>query len=180
MTATTEPHACAYPEVLIEDTDADSNLQAGMRVLLPCVCGDTPLDHMDTLEAEWKRACDALLAIDPRRALYHWAPASRRKQIIRYGLRPRMRPSTSIGDATSRWRPQVICLADSPSWAWALSGEQRHAPSGEWDLWETTLDRLHEPVVLASDARASGIHEVRTTARIFKRDLWYVASRLKP
>lgn len=38
MTATTEPHACAYPEVLIEDTDADSNLQAGMRVLLPLPC----------------------------------------------------------------------------------------------------------------------------------------------
>lgn len=175
-------HDCHYPEILITEAAADDNLHVGMRVLIPCpICGETPLDAMGMLDYYRQEADDALLAVEPCRMLYHWAPTTRRKQILRYGLRPRMRPVTSSGDPEDRqWRPRVICLGDSPSWAWALSGAMSYTPAGEWDLWQTSLDRLLEPVVLASNARASGIHEVRTEHRIFKRDLWYVATRAKP
>lgn len=148
-----------------------------MRVLVPCPdCGETPLDHLGWLEAHAQEATDALAAAEPRRALYHWAPSARRKQITRYGLRPRMRSTT----ATGVMRAPCVCFADSPSWAWALSGGMRWTPGGAWDLWQTTMDLLTEPVVLPGRDRASGIYEVRTEHRVYKRDLWYVASRAKP
>lgn len=174
----TKPHDCEFPEVEIGENDDDGILKAGMRVLLPCPgCGETPLDHLGVLEMNWEEAQASIQAIEPRRALFHWAPTSRRPQIIRYGLRPFMRPTTSINE--DGYKANVICFADSPSWAWALSGSMSWAQSGSWDLWETYLDLLHEPKVLASPDRASGIYEVRTETRVYKRNLWYVASREK-
>jgi len=73
----------------------------------------------------------------------------------------------------------AICFADSPSWAWALSGGMRWTPPGEWDFWQTWLDRLADLEVLPDDVRPSGIYEVRTANRVMKRDLWYVGSRAK-
>ena len=165
-------HDCIFPEVAIEEGEGE--LQTGMKVLVPCPqCGETPLDHLEWSEHQASESQKALLEAMPVRILYHWAPAARRKQIIRYGLRPRSRATTSSIAAP------VICLADSPSWAWALSGEQRNAPSGEWDLWQTRLDIISEPLVLPGTDRLSGIYEVRTTERIYKRHLWYVATRIK-
>lgn len=174
---------CTFPEVIITEDDEDGNLKAGMEVLLPCSCGETPYDHMGVLELEHKRAGEALLQAGPVQVLFHWAPATRRKQIIRYGLRPHMRVTTSSRDdglGGNDWRASCVCFADSPSWAWALSGEQPNAPSGEWDLWQTWLGALEDPTVMASEDRLSGIHEVRITHRLFKRDLWWVGSRIKP
>lgn len=108
--------------------------------------------------------------------LYHWSPVARRKQIIRYGLRPGMRPCIQ----TPGWKAPYICFADTPSWAWALSGDLRWAPSGEWDLWMVWSNRLISPRIYKSKERPSGIQEVRTDHRVFKRDLWYVGSRMKP
>lgn len=51
--------------------------------------------------------------------------------------------------------------------------------SGTWDLWQTSLDRLVEPLVLATPNRPSGLYEVRTEHRVYKRDLWLVGSREK-
>ena len=142
-----------------------------MRVLAPCMCGETPLDELDMITMRWRETSDALLNLAPYRPLYHWAPTTRRKQIIRYGLLPGRKPTTAGG------LMPVVCFGDSPSWAWVLSGGQRgHAP-GSWDLWETTLDRLTDPITLASADRPSGLHEVRTASRVYKRDIWYVASR---
>lgn len=163
-------HECSFPEVLIEAADEDDNLRAGMKVLAPCECGETPLDHLSILELHLQEMQDALLAHEPDRPLYHWSPAARRKQIIRYGLRPGMSVTTAMGG-------MAICLADSPSWAWALSGGMKWTPGGEWDLWQTWLGRLQDPVVLASDKRPSGIDEVRTAHRVFKRDLWLAGHR---
>lgn len=166
-------HDCVFDEVLVEDSDWTGPLRAGMKVLTPCPCGETPLDHLGVLEMHAQESAAALLSSDPRRALYHWSPAARRKQILRYGLRPHARP------VTSSTRSPCICFGDSPSWAWALSGQQRGAPQGQWDLWETALDLLEEPVVLPSTDRSSGIHEVRTVIRVPKSKLWHVASREK-
>lgn len=176
-----EKHECEFHEVIIEPgdfPDDDENLRAGMKVLAPCSCGETPLDHLQLLEMYLKEATDTLVAHDPRMALFHWAPTSRRKQIIRYGLRTGMRPSTSSGDG-GKWRANCICFGDSPSWAWAISGEMSWTPEGEWDLWQTTLDLLKDPIVLPGVDRASGIHEIRTEHRVPKRHLWYVGSRQK-
>lgn len=176
----TDPHTCQFPEVEIGDDllDAAGILQKGMRVLIPCACGETPVDHMELLEAEHKQASDALLQADPWRPLYHWSPTARRRQITRYGLRPNMRRTTHAGDGEG-WRASCICFADSPSWAWALSAGQRSAPAGSWDLWQTYLEKLTDPIVLASTDRPSGIHEVRVTERVYKRDLWLVGTREK-
>lgn len=168
-------HACIYPEFEIEKSDEDGNLRAGMKVLAPCECGETPLGHLEFFDKELKELEEALLAYQPDRPLYHWAPAARRKQILRYGLRPGMRPTTASGGMGA----PCVCFADTPSWAWALSGEQPNAGSGEWDLWQTWLDRLEEPIVLATPERPSGLYEVRTEHRVYKRNLWYVGTRTR-
>lgn len=162
-------HECRFAEVIVEGDDGP--LRQGMRVLVPCPdCGDTPFGHLGMLEDEHRQISEAIKAVEPFRMLYHWAPTARRKQIIRYGLRPSMRATTSSVCAP------MICFADSPSWAWALSGGMRSDVTW-WDLWQTSLDRLDEPTVLGSPDRSSGIYEVRTTKRVYKRHVWYVGSR---
>lgn len=172
-----EDHVCSFPQVEILESDEDDqgNLKVGMKVLAPCpICGETPMDHLTFTEDRSDELQKALLAVEPLRALYHWSPTRRRKQIIRYGLRPFMRRTTSEG-----YRAPCICFADSPSWAWALSGGMRWTERGSWDLWMTWQDRLTDPVVLPSSERHSGLYEVRTEHRVYKRDLWYVGSREK-
>ena len=166
-------HDCVFSEIeILED---DGELRVGDLVLRPCrTCGETPGDHVEWLQAHVDEATAALFASRPTMPLFHWAPAARRKQIIRYGLRPGSRANTS-----SESFP-VICFADSASWAWALSGDMRWTPPGEWDLWQTSLDRLVDPIILPGRGRLSGIYEVRTSSRVFKRDLWHVGSRVKP
>lgn len=169
-------HDCIFPEVALEEGNEDEqgNLRAGMNVLVPCECGETPLEHVQFQDGRIEELQAALLAQEPFRMLYHWSPKSRRKQIIRYGLRPAMRCTT-----TTEVLGSCVCFADSPSWAWALSGGMRWTPCGEWDLWQTSLDRLIDPVVLATDERPSGLYEVRTEHRVYKRDLWLVGTRVK-
>lgn len=167
-------HECVFPQIEIEEGDEDGNLRAGMKVLAPCSCGETPLDHVEWMDRHLAEMQAALLAYQPFLMLYHWAPRVRRKQIERYGLRPGMRSTTSTGPLGAA----AICFADSPSWAWALTLRGR-GHIGEWDLWQTSLDRLTSPIVLATDDRPSGLYEVRTEHRVFKRDLWLVGSRTK-
>lgn len=169
-------HDCIHPEVIIEEADEGGVLKAGMHVLIPCPeCGDTPLDTLATEQGRNAELQAALLAYEPYRMLYHWSPRARRKQIERYGLRPGMRTTTT----TENLGGLAICFADSPSWAWALSGDMRWTPDGIWDLWQTSLDRITDPVVMACDTRPSGLYEVRTEHRVYKRDIWYVGSREK-
>lgn len=168
-------HDCTFPEVeILED---GNDLRAGMRVLTPCpACGETPLDHLQWMaqhQDDWTRT---IATARPTTPLYHWAPTARRKQITRFGLRPFMRATTSAGEG---FRHRVVCFADSPGWAWALSGGMRWTPTGEWDLWQTELSLLTEAIILPSPDRASGIYEVRTEHRVYKRDLWLVGSRTK-
>lgn len=168
---------CQHDEVILGEEDVrdpESPLKPGMRVLIPCKCGETPLDTLSVLSMHLDEAQAVLKDFEPRRVLFHWSPAARRKQILRYGLRPGCRVTTSSA------RFDVVCFGDSPSWSWALSGEQRNSPSGQWDLWQTSLDLLANPTIIPGETRSSGIHEVRTQVRVPKSKLWYVASRFKP
>lgn len=168
-------HDCQFDEVLLGEDDEDGGpLKAGMKVLVPCSCGKTPLDNMQFMDGLAKEYQRTLEAVEPRRALFHWAPVGRRKQILRHGLVPGRRSTT----CTSKFN--VVCFADSPSWAWALSAEMKWTPNGQWDLWQTALDLLTDPIILPGENRASGIYEVRTEHRVYKRDIWYVGSRIKP
>lgn len=174
----TAEHECVFLEIeILED---DENLKAGMKVLAPCErCGDTPLDHIGILDMYLRDATDAIDKLEPRRMLYHWSPRSRRRQILRYGLRPFMRSTTSDPGGVDGYKAAVVCFADSPSWAWALSGQMKWTAAGEWDCWQTSMDLLTDPIILPGPDRASGIYEVRTEHRVFKRDLWWVGCRTK-
>ena len=108
---------------------------------------------------------------EPITLLFHWSPTTRRKGIIRYGLRPGMRPSAS----TPGWKPPYVCFADSPSWAWALSGDM-HSEIESWDLWQTWTNLLNGYEKLPGWGNHK-THEVRTYERVYKRDLWYVGTR---
>lgn len=175
-----EEHDCHFPDVEILESEEGDVLQKGDRVLGPCpTCGETAFDHLEFTEARNIELEKALVAIQPFRPMYHWSPRDRQKQIIRYGLRPGMRPSTTIGDQPN-YKPPYVCFADSPSWAWALSGDQRRFKKGsEWDLWMTYLSDIPEPIIHANPERPSGLYEVRTCNRIYKSKLWFVGSRVK-
>jgi len=170
---------CTFSEAeILKDNTDDGPLRAGMQVLLPCPrCGTTPLDN-----AAWQAHTIAeqnagMIRLLNNRAmpLFHWSPTARRGQIIRYGLRPSMRTTTHSG----AWRAPFVCLADTPRWAWRLSGAQRSAPRVAWDLWQTWPDALTDPQVLSAD-HSNGVHEVRTEHRIYKRNLWLVGTREAP
>jgi hypothetical protein len=167
---------CDFDQVTVGKGHASELLPAGTRVLKPCrVCGVPALEAMvasDHALVANEKAFARFLA-DRLLTLYHWAPAARRNQIIRYGLRPGQRPTTHTD-----WRASYICFADTASWAWALSGAMPYTSTGAWDLWQTRLDRLTDPYVVPADW-SNGIHEVRTGHRLYKRDLWHVATRVK-
>lgn len=73
------------------------------------------------------------------------------------------------------WKPPYVCLAETPSWAWALSGAF-HPEIDEWDLWQTSLAQIGKRKILPSYDNHR-FHEVRAFERIYKRDLWLVATR---
>jgi hypothetical protein len=179
--ALTDDCSHVYPEVRVGVESASGPLKAGMKVLLPCqFCGERAVEELTWLESSLEQTTKAFtqLLLDRDLLLFHWAPRERRKQIVRFGLRPAMRPTTHV---STGWRAPYICLADSPRWAWGLSGHQSSAPPGDWDLWQVWASRVTQPYVMPGDPdTGNGIHEVRTQHRIFKRHLWLVASRTKP
>lgn len=78
-----------------------------------------------------------------------------------------------------QWRPPYVCLSDSPPLAWALSGQLDPEPK-HWDLWMVWASRLtgYEQIPFDDGGPRSGdIKEYRVYHRIYKRDLWYVATR---
>lgn len=103
--------------------------------------------------------------------LFHWSPTTRRPGILRYGLVPGKRSTCNV------WRPPYVCFADSPSWAWALSGALR-PDHPEWDLWQMWSDVPSGYEELPGYGEREGrVHEYRVYERVFKRDLWLVGSR---
>lgn len=57
--------------------------------------------------------------------LYHWAPQEAEKSIRRHGLRPTVPHRGTM----------VVCLATTPSEAWALLPWRDQEPEA-WDLWQ--------------------------------------------
>lgn len=73
-----------------------------------------------------------------------------------------------------------MCFAHTPSLAWALSGHF-HPEIDSWDLWEVPADRVNGYEVIPFDYGDGGTStedkEYRVYERIYKRDIWYVATR---
>lgn len=107
--------------------------------------------------------------------LFHWSPHERFKQIKREGLMPGKWSTDRF------WRPPVICLGSNPQLAWALSGGTlrglQHAVWDLWMVWMSDLDGYEEIWDYYPDSDRTYIKEYRVYQRIYKRDLWYVASR---
>jgi hypothetical protein len=107
-----------------------------------------------------------------RKPLFHWSPTARRNQINRRGLVPGSRSVDGL------WKPPFVCFADSPSLAWALSGQtSRGQAIKSWDLWQMWSDVPTGLEELLFDDDPGRIKEYRVYERIYKRDLWYVATR---
>lgn len=109
--------------------------------------------------------------------LYHWSPAERRRQINKTGLVP------GSWSTDRFWKPPVICLASNPQLAWALSGgTARGAQHAEWDLWQVWMSDLNgyeEIVDYYKNSDQTYIKEYRVYHRIYKKDVWYVATRIR-
>lgn len=105
-------------------------------------------------------------------SLFHWSPTSRRGQIERYGFRPSCRSVDGL------WRPPYVCFSDRPSLAWGLSG-QIHPEIDSWDLWEVWSDVPSgmESIRTRDTAGREYVQEYRVYERIYKRDVWFVATR---
>lgn len=104
--------------------------------------------------------------------LYHWAPTERRKAIKKRGLVPGSWSTDRL------WRPPYVCFADSPSLAWVLSGgTARGREHSSWDLWMVWSDRLNGYEELRFDDEPGKVKEYRVYERVYKRDVWYVATR---
>lgn len=101
--------------------------------------------------------------------LYHWAPASKRKSIGRYGLVP---GKLSV---CKSWRPPFVCFALHPLSAWQMSGGI-HPEIAEWDLWTVhTHDLEHGYEVLPYDDGSP--KEVRVYTKTPGAALFYVGAR---
>lgn len=104
--------------------------------------------------------------------LYHWSPRDRRKQILRYGLKPGVKSRDGL------WKPPYVCLSDRPSLAWSLSGGMRSVPKGTtWDLWEVWLGGVRGYEVIPRDDGSP--KEYRVYERIYKRDMWWAGERVR-
>lgn len=101
--------------------------------------------------------------------LYHWSPASRRKQILKEGLCP------GKLSRCGQWKPPFVCFCKSPSAAWGLSAMMENENCW-WDLWMTYSNTLngYETLALGQDHTPT---EYRVYHRIKKGDIWYVGSR---
>lgn len=109
--------------------------------------------------------------------LFHWAPASKRRGIVRYGLLPGQPPTCMDSeDAPEEYRQTAVCLGTSPSHAWSLSGDLYATPGDTWDLWQMNLD--DNDLVIPLPFEGFRLQEIRVANRIHKRRVWYVASRV--
>ena len=104
--------------------------------------------------------------------LFHWSPTDRRDRINHDGFQPGQWSTDRL------WRPPFVCFSTSPSLAWTLSGDTLRGRRVEsWDLWQTWSDRLEGYEVIPFDDGSP--KEYRVYHRIYKRDVWYVATRLQ-
>lgn len=105
--------------------------------------------------------------------LFHWSPTTNRQRIQHDGFKP------SSWSIDREWRPPYICFADDPWMAWRLSGDV-HPEIASWDLWQTWSNVPSGMEAIYDTRRDNGepyVKEWRVYERIYKRSVWYVASR---
>lgn len=102
--------------------------------------------------------------------LFHWSPTDRRASIIRRGLEP------GHLSADRLWKPPYVAFADTPSLAFSLSVQYKRDIES-WDLWMTWRSRIGGCEQLPDD-RDGTCKEYRVYERVYKRDVWYVGSRV--
>lgn len=77
------------------------------------------------------------------------------------------------------WRPPFVCFSDEPILAWTLSG-RLYPEIKQWDLWMVFASDVGDFEVILEMSRHTGKHyvkEYRVYHRIYKRDVYYIASR---
>lgn len=102
---------------------------------------------------------------------YHWSPLARRTAILRRGLVPGQWSRDRL------WKPPYVCLAPTVKGAWSLTGGMKydHEKSFIWDLWEIWVGDQDGYEELYYDT--GRIQEIRVYERIYKRNVWWVATR---
>lgn len=107
---------------------------------------------------------------------YHWSPTTNRASINKKGLTPGRLTLQGL------WRPPYVAFADDPKLGWFLSGRM-YPEIPSWDLWmcyednQTSFDGYE---IITDTYPDSGRHfrkEYRVYTRVFKRDLYYLATR---
>lgn len=111
---------------------------------------------------------------------YHWSPATRRKDILRDGLKPYSRMSNGGFHNDDTGNEVVsfpyICLATEASRGWALSGGMPGFEGIEdWDLWEVRLADSDE--VHISLEYGPSVKEIRVTNAIPPDRVRWIATR---
>lgn len=105
--------------------------------------------------------------------LFHWSPTTRRKQIIRRGLVPGSRSVDGL------WRPPYVAFADTPSLAFALAKHREDITSWDlWMVWKSSIQGGFEMLPYDDGEAVNTCKEYRVYDRIWKRDCWYVGTRL--
>lgn len=105
--------------------------------------------------------------------LYHWSPTYNRGGISRRGLVPGRKSVDGF------WRPPYTCLAETPLWAWKLSGHF-HKDIKAWDLWQISLSDGHDIRFRDDDDdKPEGLlhYEWRVYDRIYKRGIQFIGMR---
>jgi len=99
--------------------------------------------------------------------LYHWAPSSRRKSILKKGLLVKqLHAAHSKG-----WQADYLCFSDSPSYAWALSGHTKRRDL--WMVWSNSIPDL----CYRSDEVGKRPSEYRTARSLPPSKIWFVGTR---
>lgn len=103
--------------------------------------------------------------------LYHWSPRDRREAIRKEGL--------VIGKEhvahTAGWIADYLCFSNSPSHAWAHSGEFCARP-GPWDLW-MLWSSVAGPLYRRTDHQGLNPAEFRVFHDVAAKNLWWVGER---
>lgn len=108
--------------------------------------------------------------------LYHWSPTKNRKNINLRGL------DINRKTLQGAWKPPYVCFSDDPQLAWILSGKM-WPEIKSWDLWmcnmssQTSFDHYEIITDTFIDTGRHYVKEYRIYTRVFKRDLFYVATR---
>lgn len=103
-------------------------------------------------------------------ALYHWAPKRHRESILRDGLRI-MEPCSDGLDVRFPW----ICLATSPSSAWALLPFEANEIEEPMDLWQVQV-RDGDDLRIRGDF-APYVREVRVLHGLPADRVWWAGER---